>query len=231
VESDSSGRIRLISQEGSWIVSTDRNETAPKYRLDASQLPPGKEYRIDDLPRYLDPRRVYLELVLPRGEEDSGLAEGTGRTAGTTPLELTYLDISSARRYQPLRIGEEREPLVMPDPNFSTLVLKGDVLLVVRQLGGVLPLGELTTVDMERNTVFFELHSAVPNYPVYVAVKRGRRFSEVARGRTGPEGRLMLYLDRSLLEGEEIHLLHGSPTGSKRLSLTGLEGGILELEQ
>lgn len=240
VESDPTGRIRLISSGGSWIVGTDRTETAPKYRLDASLLKPGREYFVGELPRYLEPDRVYLNVVppygVPGGASGGGASGGAswGRPGGLQAAapELTFLNIASARRYQPLRLDPDLLPIVMPNSDFSTLVLNGESLLALTQLKDILPPGKVSIVDMGKNSVFFELRSSKPNYPVYLAVKRGRRFSELARGRTDAGGRLNLYLDRGLFEegGEELHLLHGTPIGSKRLMLTSLMGGVLDLD-
>ncbi len=232
VNGDQSGRIRLIATRGEWIVSTDRSETAAKYRLDASELSPGREYFIADLPRYLEPDRVYIELRLP---DLSTLGETSGEEGN---LELTFLEMNSARRYSPLKIDGIGTPVVVPDSAFHTLVLQGSTFLAIRQLNEDLPPGRVSSVEVERNTRHLVVKSPSPDYPFYLAVKRGRRFSEIARSRTGSEGKLDLYIDTSLIDGEGageegdvFFLLHGTPVGSKRIELAGLSDGLIDLEQ
>jgi hypothetical protein len=241
VEGDGNGRIRLISSGGQWIAGTERVETAPKYRLDASMLEAGREYFIEELPRYLDPDLVYIDIVLPEGEHfgseaggaGGALESGGGEGSKKAYPELTFMNISSARRYQALSLDPRAMPLTLPDPDFSSLVLTGKALIVFTRIGSSLPPGQVSTVNLGQNTSFFDVYTPGADYPAYLAVMKGRRFSEIARIRSGENGRFRLYVEKGLLAGEkgELYLLHGTPVGSKRLMLTGLDGGSVRLDR
>ncbi len=219
--------LRLISSTGEWIVSTSRKDVAPKYVLDAKVLEKGRIYELEELPLYLDPDMYYLQLSV--GERSGAAAAAEEGESGRT---VQFINIDTARRYSPMKVSGNPAVIVVPDPDFSTVVVQEEGVLYVRSLIGIPQKGTAVPFDPADSSRIIEISGARRGERVVLALKQGRRFAEVARSTAGPGGTLRLVLDTAFFEtgDQEYYLLYGSPIGSKQTAIADIEGNRLELD-
>lgn len=219
--------LRLISSTGKWIVSASRMDVAPKYVLDAGLLEKGRTYDLEELPLYLDPDMYYLRISL--NDRSGDAAAAARRMSGMT---VQFLDIDTARRYSPMEVAEDSPVIVVPDPDFSTVIVQKEGILYVKNLKGLPQKGTAVPFDLTASSRSIDVRGVRPGTRIVLALKQGNRFAEIARGSAGPGGTLQLVLDTNFIDdGErEYYLLYGSPIGSKRKAIADIAGNILELD-
>jgi len=206
--------IRLISSAGKWIVSSSRQDTAAKYLLDTELLSPGRVYTLEELPRYLDPEKYYLEI------------------SRSLPFSLQFIDIETSRRYAPIQ-GEDKNTIyAVPDISFSTLAVKRAGVLEIFSIDTNLKKGESVSPYQNGGARRIRIQADRAGTQVYLAVKRGNSYAEVIRGRTDDKGELTLIIDRATLgkTGGDLFILSGNPPGSQRTPVAEIEGGVLRLD-
>ncbi|MGC9312319.1 MAG: hypothetical protein ACP5IA_06465, partial [Sediminispirochaetaceae bacterium] len=219
--------LRLISSTGKWIVSASRMDVAPKYVLDAGLLQKGRTYDLEELPLYLDPDMYYLRISLSDRSGDA--AASVRRMSGMT---VQFLDIDTARRYSPMEMTEDSPVIVVPDPDFSTVIVQKEGILYVKNLKGLPQKGTAVPFDLTASSRSIDVRGARPGTRIVLALRQGNRFAEIARAAAGPDGTLQLVLDTGFIEEREreYYLLYGSPIGSKRKAVADIAGNILELD-
>ena len=208
------GAVRFFSRNGQWILSSDRQATATRYRLDMTKLSGGRNYGLDELPRYYSERGMYIRLYPPREErgEESG------------DLELRFVDLESGRRYVVRTVEERGMVFELPHRDFSTLVLEKPGLMVLAETSERLQAGEAVDFDVVAETEVFSLELDQGGATVVLVRRMGRKYAEILRGRSGAGGELKLYVDRQIAEEEELFLLFGTPLGSERVELSEVLG-------
>jgi hypothetical protein len=250
IEAGPDGKVRILSDTAEAVVSTRNTPVARKYLLNTRELREGETYRINDLPRYLDPKTPYVSVIPPsapefgnagsagnRGsagiENRTGLenSPGGGSPSSAEKYSLKFIELSSGRTYQGPDVNAERPVVPVPDADFSTIVLQRRGVIAITSLPALAP-GKVSTVELEQSALQFNIQAGRSAYPVHITIKRGRRYASLVSGLTDSSGRLKLYFDRSLLErnSESFVLLHGSPITQQRLVLGELQPGDVRLE-
>lgn len=230
IEAGPDGKVRVLSDTAEAVVSTRNTPVARKYMLNTRELREGETYRINDLPRYLDPEIPYISVIPPSASE-LGNPGGNGSPSPAADYSLKFIELSSGRTYQGPDVNAERPVVPVPDADFSTIVLQRRGVIAITSLPALAP-GKVSTVELEQSALQFNIQAGRSAYPVHITIKRGQRYASLVSGITDSSGRLKLYFDRSLLEGnsESFVLLHGSPITQQRLVLGELQPGNVRLE-
>lgn len=190
--------------------------------VDAEALEAGRTYRLMQLPRYMDPDTPYVSITLPT--EDSGKTNGEA-------YNLKFLKLSSGRSYEGPNISSDSSVAPVPDADFSTVVLQRRGTIAISSLPELSD-GKVSPIQIEGELAKFEIQAGRSNYPVHVTLKRGRRFASLVNARTDESGTLLLYIPSALLDDDskEFVLLHGSPLGSRRVTLDAAQQKVIQLE-
>ncbi|MFO7731560.1 MAG: transglutaminase-like domain-containing protein [Spirochaetia bacterium] len=222
VATNPDGMVSLLSDSARVVLSTANSPIAGKYVVDAEELEAGRTYQLTQLPRYLDPNTPYVSITPPT--ESSG-------EASRDEYSLKFLELSSGRSYEGPNISSEATVAPVPDADFSTVVLQRKGAITITSLPELTD-GKISPVAIEGATARFEIQAGRSNYPVHVTLKRGRRFASLVNARTDDSGRLILYFPTALLndDSKEFVLLHGSPLGSRRVSLEEAQQRTIQLE-
>src|SRR6056297_2866567 len=216
------GMVNMLSNSARVVLSTANNPIAGKYVVDAEVLEAGRTYQLMQLPRYMDPDTPYVSITLPT--DNSG-------NPNRAEYNLKFLELSSGRSYEGPNISSGSSVAPIPDANFSTVVLQRKGTIAISSLPE-LSNGEVRPLKIEGALAKFEIQAGRSNYPVHVTLKRGRRFASLVNARTDESGTLILYFPFALLndDSKEFVLLHGSPLGSRRVSLDDAQQRVIQLE-
>jgi hypothetical protein len=229
VRAGDEGRVSILSDEKSWVVSGSRNLSAPLYLLDTAKLQRGKSYTVSDLPRYYDPGTVYVS---------GALSPMNGPNA-----RIRMLRRDGARTEEFLPDEDGTFVLPLPGPEFSLLMVSGDAMLLLRRIeeaagkntgadtagadtvnaGPAFP----TFPDVADGLRRVRVETSSPGTRVYLVKKQGSRYKEYGRTTADAQGRALLFVDGELLEEQELFVLFGSPSIRGRLPLRAAEEGVL----
>ena len=222
VATDPDGMVNLLSDSAQVVLSTTNTPVAGKYVVDTEELEAGRTYKLMQLPRYMDPDTPYVSIKPPT--ENSG-------EPNNAEYNLKFLELSSGRSYEGPDISRDSSVAPVPDVNFSTVVLQRKGIIVISSLPELTD-GQVSPVKIEGTLAKFEIQAGRSNYPVHVTLKRGRRFASLVKARTDDSGTLILYFPTALLndDSKEFVLLHGSPLGSRRVSLDEALQKVIQLE-